>query len=196
MTNKDGFPITATSATRRWAITRMRGGEGASRRRTIGDLVASGRLRARLVRNPQSALRAAAKFSALQSLENSRNGETISILREPVPQAGGTPGAEQEGASAGGAARQNQVAWKWRRNGLKRLNPGARMVWARKSRTYNIWYPGAWLACDSGRRAAAVAERLIFLSSTKRNPRGRRPRLQWPSGGGEIERKVFRPATP
>ena len=40
---------------------------------------------------------------------------------------------------------QNGVAGKWRRNGLKRLNPGREMVWARKRRTHNIWYPGARL---------------------------------------------------
>src|SRR5271163_781041 len=34
------------------------------------------------------------KFSALQSLENSQNGKRISILRELVSQAGGTPRAD------------------------------------------------------------------------------------------------------
>ena len=34
------------------------------------------------------------------------------------------------------------VAGKWRRNGLKRLNPGPEMVWPRKPRTHNIWYGG------------------------------------------------------
>ena len=40
---------------------------------------------------------------------------------------------------------QNGVARKWRRNGLKRLNPRPEMVWARKPLTHNIWYPGARL---------------------------------------------------
>ena len=40
---------------------------------------------------------------------------------------------------------ENEVARKWRRNGLKRLNPRPEMVWARKPRTYNIWYTGARL---------------------------------------------------
>jgi len=35
-----------------------------------------------------------------------------------------------------------EVARKWRRNGLKRLNPRPEMVWARKPRTHNIWYGG------------------------------------------------------
>ena len=38
--------------------------------------------------------------------------------------------------------RQIGVARKWRRNGLKRLNPRPEMVWARKPRTHNIWYHG------------------------------------------------------
>jgi hypothetical protein len=42
-------------------------------------------------------------------------------------------------------------ARKWRRKGLKRLNPGAEMVWARKPRTHNIWYKGTRLIVrDSG----------------------------------------------
>jgi hypothetical protein len=43
------------------------------------------------------------------------------------------------------------VAGKWRRNGLKRLNPRREMVWARKSRTHKMWYTGARLTVrDSG----------------------------------------------
>ncbi len=48
------------------------------------------------------------------------------------------PGSRRERLTA-----RNEIARKWRRNGLKRLNPGPEMVWARKPRTYNIWYPGA-----------------------------------------------------
>ena len=36
--------------------------------------------------------------------------------------------------------RQIEVARKWRRNGLKRLNPRPEMVWARKPRTHKMWY--------------------------------------------------------
>jgi len=54
-----------------------------------------------------------------------------------------------------GAARQakakRETAGKWRRNGLKRLNPRPEMVVSPKSRTYKIWYSGARLSVrDSG----------------------------------------------
>src|SRR5271169_4301606 len=55
------------------------------------------------------------------------------------------PAPRRTAQRAGGAARQNGVAGKWRRNGLKRLNPGPEMVWARKPRTHKIWYTGARL---------------------------------------------------
>jgi hypothetical protein len=43
------------------------------------------------------------------------------------------------------------VARKWRRNGLKRLNPRPEMVWPRKLRTHKMWYTGARLTVrDSG----------------------------------------------
>ena len=38
---------------------------------------------------------------------------------------------------------KNGVARKWRRNGLKRLNPRPEMVWPRKPRTHKMWYTGA-----------------------------------------------------
>ena len=47
--------------------------------------------------------------------------------------------------------RQNGVARKWRRNGLKRLNPRPGMVWSRKPRSHNIWYTGARLTVRCGR---------------------------------------------
>ena len=37
------------------------------------------------------------------------------------------------------------------RKDLKRLNPGREMVWARKSRTHNIWYTGARLTVRDSR---------------------------------------------
>jgi len=53
--------------------------------------------------------------------------------------------AAREGLTA------NEVARKWRRNGLKRLIPRPEMVWARKSRTHKMWYTGVRLAArDSG----------------------------------------------
>ena len=42
-----------------------------------------------------------AKFSGLQGLENSQNGERISTFREPVPPAGGTPRRDEAGAARG-----------------------------------------------------------------------------------------------
>ena len=36
--------------------------------------------------------------------------------------------------------RATEVAGKWRRNRLKRLNPRPEMVWSRKPLTYKIWY--------------------------------------------------------
>ena len=47
--------------------------------------------------------------------------------------------------------RQDGVARKWRRNGLKRLNPRPEMVVARKPGSHNIWYTGARLTVRSGR---------------------------------------------
>jgi uncharacterized protein (TIGR04206 family) len=55
---------------------------------------------------------------------------------------------------AGIAAREGltattESARKWRRNGLKRLNPGSEMVVARKPRAHKIWYTGARLTAPS-----------------------------------------------
>jgi hypothetical protein len=35
-------------------------------------------------------------------------------------------------------------------NGLKRLNPGSEMVWARKPRTHKMWCTGRLTAQDVG----------------------------------------------
>jgi hypothetical protein len=35
---------------------------------------------------------------------------------------------------------RREFARKWRRKGLKRLNPGSEIVVGRKPRTYKIWY--------------------------------------------------------
>ena len=63
-----------------------------------------------------SALRPRRKFSDLQGIENSENGERISILREAVPWAGGTPGAKEKGATRG-----------WRASRAGRSPPGSRV---------------------------------------------------------------------
>ena len=60
--------------------------------------------------------------------------------------------------AAGDGLTANRVARNWRRNGLKRLNPRPEMVWARKPRTYNIWYAAALTVRDSGRRAARTTK--------------------------------------
>src|SRR5271163_1845067 len=64
-------------------------------------------------------------------------------------------------------------ARKWRRNGLKRLNPRPRMVWPRKPRTHNIWYAGAWQAMRSGEVISEPRLRLGGHSSRIRSA-GRR----------------------
>jgi hypothetical protein len=57
--------------------------------------------------------------------------------------AGGRPCRRRAGAAPGARPAAIGVARKWRRNGLKRLNPRPEMVWARKPRTYKIWYTDA-----------------------------------------------------
>jgi len=101
MTHDDSVQIAATSPARRRAVTRIRRGERASGRDAVVDVVASGPGRTPVARKVGSAARSRGKFSALQSVENSQNAERISILREPVLRAGGTPGAKEEGATRG-----------------------------------------------------------------------------------------------
>src|SRR5580658_877503 len=43
-------------------------------------------------------------------------------------------------AARDGVAAKRGVARKWRRNGLKRLNPRPEMVWSPKPRTHKMWY--------------------------------------------------------
>ena len=107
----DSVQITATSPARLRALARVRRGERASGRETIGGVVVSGRGRAPIARNRTVASRPTGKFSASQSLENSENGERISILREPVPRAGRMPLA----SLAGIAAREGLTAKRGRR---------------------------------------------------------------------------------
>ena len=52
---------------------------------------------------------------------------------------GAAPGARRRAAREA----EDKVAGKWRRNGLKRLNPGREVVWPRKPRTHKIWYAAA-----------------------------------------------------
>jgi hypothetical protein len=101
MTHDDSVHIAATSPARRCTLARPRRGDRASGRQTIGDVVVSGHRRAPIARRCGSAMRPHAKFSASQSLKNSRNGERISIVREP----GSERPAERPHADAEGAAR-------------------------------------------------------------------------------------------
>jgi len=73
-------------------------------RQSMRDFVVSGRRQTPAAQNAESALRPRRKFSGLQSIEDSQNGERISILRKAVPWAGGTPGAKEKGATHGGRA--------------------------------------------------------------------------------------------
>jgi hypothetical protein len=50
------------------------------------------------------------------------------------------------------------LARKWRRKGLKRLNPRPEMVWPRKPRTPNIWYKSARGLAEPTRVAVAREE--------------------------------------
>jgi hypothetical protein len=111
MTHDDSVQVAATSP------ARLRGRPHAATRGSVGrlsvrDVVVSGRSPA--AQNAGSALRSRRKFFALQSIENSQNGEGISILREAVPWAGGTPGAKEKGATRG---------WRASRAGRSRLGP-------------------------------------------------------------------------
>ena len=101
MTHDDSVPIGATSLAPRRALAHMRRAERACGRDAMRDVVASGHGRAPVGRKKGSVARPRGKFSALQSIENSQNGERISILREHLPRAGGTPRTKEDGATRG-----------------------------------------------------------------------------------------------
>ena len=70
-----------------------------------------------------------------------------------IPAYAGMALAETTRAATASTGRSLQSARKWRRNGLKRLNPGPEMVVCREPLTHNIWYTGAQLTVrDSGGR--------------------------------------------
>jgi hypothetical protein len=60
---------------------------------------------------------------------------------------------------------ERRLGWKWRRNTLKRLNPGLEMVWASTPRTYYIWYTGAWLTGGSSGATTLQKKAPIALES-------------------------------
>jgi hypothetical protein len=97
MTHDDSVQIAATSPARGRGRPRAAMRVRVGRQSMRGVIVSTDR-QTPVAQNLGSALRPRRKFSALQSVENSQNGEGISILREAVPGAGGTPGAKEEGA--------------------------------------------------------------------------------------------------
>jgi hypothetical protein len=74
-------------------------------------------------------------YYSLQERQGSARSRNVAALAERVV---AVPGARS-------ARWQNGLARKWRRKGLKRLNPRPEMVWARKPRTHKMWYTGARL---------------------------------------------------
>src|SRR5271163_5290863 len=96
MTHEGSVQIEATSPASPRALARVRRCARAWER---GLVVVSGKGRASVAGMSGSSFPPEGKFSALQSLENSQNAEGILILCEPGPRAGGTPSAEDEGAT-------------------------------------------------------------------------------------------------
>ena len=103
MAYEDSVQIAASGLERLPAPARMRRGETASDRETMGRVAASGRGGTPITRTTASASRPTGKFSALQSFENSQNAEEISILRGPVSPAGGPHAASRKARRASGA---------------------------------------------------------------------------------------------
>ncbi len=104
------------------------------------------------VRQPASAQRNAAPTSFVDDLTNS---SPMNEGNFPVRKASRTRKTRKDfrygrASFASLVARRPAPARKWRRNGLKRLNPRPRMVWSRKPRSHNIWYTGARLTVRSG----------------------------------------------
>jgi hypothetical protein len=79
---------------------------------------------------------------------------------------------------------KNGVARKWRRNGLKRLNPRSEMVWPQKPRSHNIWYTGP-PDRDAGRRKSPRCAAL-----------GEITRLRSSVGSASPRKRLSRPALP
>jgi hypothetical protein len=71
---------------------------------------------------------------------------SIAITVSPRPSGGATPmrpKRPRKSPHGSDPHRPSGVARKWRRKGLKRLNPRPEMVWPQKRRTHKIWYNGA-----------------------------------------------------
>jgi hypothetical protein len=146
-------------------LSRLRGGPN-SRRAGLGAAGAPRRAGAPPDPAESGAGQSRRKFSASQALEIPRNAEGISDsaqlerLAAPESRPAEIRLAERDEAFRSLASRRerltaNEVARKWRRNGLKRLNPRPEVVWARNPRTYNIWYAGARLTIRDSASAAS-----------------------------------------
>jgi hypothetical protein len=166
MTHDDSVQIAATSPARRRAVTRIRRGERASGRDAVVDLVAPGPGRTPVARKVGSAARSRGKFSALQSVENSQNAERISILREPVLRAGGTPGAKEKGATRG-----------QRGSRAGRSRPGSR-VGGDPGPIVDLLNRGASVAGIAAREAEGKVARKWRRNGLKRL--NLRPEMVWP----------------
>ena len=100
MTCNDSFPDRGNepcAAARARPPAARREGVGS---RDDGKRVVSGRRRTPGARKPISSSRPTVKFSTSQSLDNTQNAEGISIVREPVPQSGGTLRTDEEARRA------------------------------------------------------------------------------------------------
>src|SRR5271168_3152385 len=83
--------------------------------------------------------------------------DSVDCARSATAERGARTPLGRRDRGARGARRQNGVASKWRRNGLKRLNPRPEMVVSRKPRDHKIWYTGARLTVrDSGKNDKAA----------------------------------------
>src|SRR5277367_1390694 len=164
MTHDDSVPIGATSLAPRRALAHMRRAERACGRDAMRDVVASGHGRAPVGRKKGSVARQG-NFPPCKALKTHKTGKESRFCASTFHGPAERPAPRRTAQRAGGAARQNGVAGKWRRNGLKRLNPGPEMVGARKPRTHKIWYTGAVTATAGGAagmtklRSCRVAEK-------------------------------------
>jgi len=103
-------------------------------RRPMGGFLVCADRQTPVAQNSGSASRPRRKFSGLQSLENSQNGERISILREPVPRAGGSPGVKAKAQRAGGVDREPSVLYPARASDTARASDRTRFRPTAKSR--------------------------------------------------------------
>ena len=115
MTHDDSAQIGATRLVRRRAFARVRCGVGASRRETMGGVVASGRGRMRSRGRCDRRRDREGNFPACKALKTYKCGKNLDFARAHSA-AGGTPGARAAGAARG-----------WRGSRAGRSRPGSRV---------------------------------------------------------------------